>query len=81
MTNLHCEAKACLFLAHEAASAAFENAKARLTAQIETASHAEFDRLALAAERALDEAENARNALNQHIAEHNCLTFESRVLA
>jgi hypothetical protein len=81
MLSLHCEDKARLFLAHETASAAFEDARIRLTAQLDTASYEEFDRLALAVRIAFDAVENARAALNQHITEHNCLVFVDQVPA
>jgi len=77
MMNLHCKEKARLFLAHETAGAAFEDARSRLTAQLDTTSHKEFDRLASAVKDALNKVENARKALNQHVAEHNCLVLEN----
>jgi len=72
MKDMTCEEKARLVSDYEIAAKKFAQAVAELQRKIGTSTKAEFERLTRAADEARLKSEQARLALEQHIAAHNC---------
>jgi hypothetical protein len=67
-----CETKAHLVREYETATAAFSEAVAELRRNLGTITKAEYDKLDRASNEARVKSEQARLALETHIAEHQC---------
>jgi hypothetical protein len=69
---MHCETKVRLTATYETATAVFSEAVTELRRNIGTSTKKEYDRLGRIANDARVKSEQARLALEQHIAEHRC---------
>jgi hypothetical protein len=69
---MSCEIKLRLTTNYETATALFSQAVTELRRNIGISTKEEYDRLARAANDARGKSEQARLALEQHIAEHRC---------
>jgi hypothetical protein len=69
---MSCKIKVRLTTNYETATAQFSEAVTELRRNIGTSSKEEYDRLARAANDSRVKSEQARLALEQHIAEHRC---------
>ena len=69
---MRCEVKFNLISDYEAATALFSEAVTELRRKIGTSTKEEYDRLAWAANDARVKSEQARLALEHHVAEHRC---------
>jgi hypothetical protein len=69
---MNCDVKVQLTDQYEAAKALFSEAVTELRRRIGTSAKEDHDRLARAANDARFKSEQARLALEQHVAEHRC---------
>jgi hypothetical protein len=69
---MRCEIKIRFISDYEAATALFSEAVTELRQRMGTSTKDEYDRLAWAANDARVKSEQARLALEQHVAEHRC---------
>lgn len=69
---MSCETKSRLVSDYEAVTALFSEAVTELRRKIGTSSKEEYDRLTWGANNARVKSEQARLALEQHVAEHGC---------
>jgi hypothetical protein len=69
---MRCEIKIRFISDYEAATALFSEAVTELRRRMGTSTKDEYDRLAWAANDARVKSEQARLALEQHVAEHRC---------
>lgn len=69
---MHCESKIRLISDYEAATALFSEAVTELRQRMGTSTKEEYDQLAWAANDARVKSEQARLALEKHVAEHRC---------
>ncbi len=67
-----CEEKARLASKYQATSQKYADAVAQLNKKMGTSAKTEYERLSGAADEARVKSEQARLALEQHIAAHNC---------
>jgi hypothetical protein len=69
---MNCETKVLLTAKYDAATASFSEAVTELRRKIGTSTKEDYDRLGRVANDARVKSEQARLALEQHIAEHSC---------
>jgi hypothetical protein len=69
---MNCDAKVQLTDQYDAATALFSEAVTELRLRIGTSTKEDYDRLGRSANDARVRSEQARLALEQHIAEHRC---------
>jgi hypothetical protein len=69
---MSCEEKTRLAQEYEAATAKFAQAVRELQRNIGTSTSAEYERLQRASDEARVKSEQARLALEQHVAAHDC---------
>jgi hypothetical protein len=72
LSYMHCEIKIRLTSDYEAATTLFSEAVTALRRRIGTSTKEEYDRLTRAANDARVKSEQARLALEQHVADHRC---------
>jgi hypothetical protein len=70
--RMNCEEKACLVREYDDATLAFSDAVQELRRKIGTSPKAEYERLERISSNARVKSEQARLALEQHIAAHRC---------
>jgi hypothetical protein len=69
---VNCEEKTRLLMEYEAATSTFSGAVRELRRKIGTSPKEEYKRLEIIASEARDKSEQARLALERHIAAHRC---------
>jgi len=72
LSHMRCEIKFRLISEYETATAVFSEAVTELRRRIGTSTKEEYDRLARDANDARVKSEQARLALERHVAEHRC---------
>jgi len=72
LSNMRCEIKFGLITDYETATTVFSEAVTELRRRIGTSTKEEYDRIARDANDARVKSEQARLALERHVAEHRC---------